>query len=377
MQPPAHQPLVRTLARSLTRRCGVGEGDRLLVAVSGGRDSVALLRGLAALAERRQWRLSLAVGHVDHHLRPGSSDDAAFVAELAAALGLPCYQRDVHPADEGTERANVEATARRLRYAALGEMAGRFGAHFVVTAHQADDQLETLLMRLMRGSGVAGLRGIAWRRRLPTAERSQTDSNEADPGGNEFAVSEPILIRPMLATDRAEARRFVEAIGQSWRDDPTNDDRDRWRARLRAEVLPVLRDMQGDVARKAVRAADHFRELHAMTRQAARDCRREAVREAMDGAVADEQACVMVARDAARRMPRIVLTALLRDLLTEAGAPRDRLTRRTLTPIARAMRDDAGGERRFDLPGGVCVVLDRDGLYLPRAYALATARDDG
>jgi tRNA(Ile)-lysidine synthase len=107
-------------------------------------------------------------------------------------------------------------------------------SRYVVTAHHADDQLETLLMRLLRGASVRGLAGMAWRRPLPMAK---------EPPGL-------ILLRPLLHTDRAAIQRYLADLKQPWCEDHTNRDLTRWRARLRAEVLPILRSLRPDVARR-------------------------------------------------------------------------------------------------------------------------------
>ena len=170
-----HHPLVRAVAEGLRHHCGVREGARLIVAVSGGADSVALLRALAILAPRRNWNLNLAVGHVQHHLRKrGAEADARFVAALAKKLELPFLRADLEPPRPA--KGNREDWARKERYGALAEMAQAFGASFMVTAHHGDDQLETMLMRLVRGCSVRGLAGMRWRRRLAgsLAARSNT-----------------------------------------------------------------------------------------------------------------------------------------------------------------------------------------------------------
>ncbi|MCC7205416.1 MAG: tRNA lysidine(34) synthetase TilS, partial [Phycisphaeraceae bacterium] len=228
-------PLVRTVAGALRRhvlnkRQG-GSSRRLLVAVSGGADSVALLRAMLTLAGRRGWEMDLAVGHVQHHLRHQAEDDARFVAELADKHGLAYLRADLDMTDAGG--ANLEAVGRQKRYEALGVMVQSLGATHVLTAHQADDQLETLLMRLLRGASARGWSGMAWRRRL-------------SPG------SDVSLVRPMLAVSRDDVLDYLRAIGQTWREDHTNADVTRWRARLRRDVLPVLRDLRPDAAERAV-----------------------------------------------------------------------------------------------------------------------------
>lgn len=240
MNAPHYHPLVRHVAAGLRRRCGVSQGDALVVAVSGGADSVALLRALHLLADRRTWSLKLIVGHVQHHLREQAEDDARFVAALAGTLGLAFARRDVHPHHHG---GNLEATARRQRYAALVQIAREHGAGFIATAHHADDQLETLLMRLVRGTTVRGLSGIAWRR-------------AAGPEPEAAGIS---VIRPMLAATHAQAVALLEHLHQTWREDATNVDPSRLRARLRAQVTPRLRALHPHVARHAVQLADAAR----------------------------------------------------------------------------------------------------------------------
>ncbi|NBC10332.1 MAG: tRNA lysidine(34) synthetase TilS, partial [Planctomycetes bacterium] len=193
----AYHPLMRRLTHGLRRRCGVGEGEAILVAVSGGADSVALLRGLRLLALKRRWRLRLHVGHVQHHLRPPeeAEADAAFVQSLADELSLPFRRRDLE-----VPAGNTEAQARRQRYAALTRMAQEAGASLIATGHHADDHLETILMRLLRGTRARGLRGIAWRRAMKAEEHEKPEDAEAS------AIR---LIRPMLAATHGEAIAFL------------------------------------------------------------------------------------------------------------------------------------------------------------------------
>src|SRR3989304_4412 len=140
----------------------------VLVAVSGGADSVAWLRALVALKTAGAGRLCVA--HFNHYLRAEAEEDEQFVHALCKRFGLPCETggKDVGqlvlPASEG-----IEETARRVRYAFLNETAGRLGARFVVTAHTADDQAETILHRIVRGTGIIGLSGMARARPLGPA----------------------------------------------------------------------------------------------------------------------------------------------------------------------------------------------------------------
>ncbi|MEE9404936.1 MAG: tRNA lysidine(34) synthetase TilS [Algisphaera sp.] len=233
---PHYHPLVRALAQGLRDRCQVQEGDHVLVACSGGADSTALLRALHLLAPRRRWELRLTVAHVQHHLRGEAAEqDADFVKTLAQQCGAAYQRADITP---GHAAGNMEANARDQRYAALTTLAAAVGAHCVATAHHADDQLETLLMAMVRGTGPTGLRGIAWTRPLNDNVR---------------------LIRPMLSATHDQALNLLATLKQDWRDDATNRDTDRTRARLRRDVIPVLRDLNPAAAQNALALSDRIR----------------------------------------------------------------------------------------------------------------------
>lgn len=329
---PAQHPFVKVVAKALRHRCGVKKGAKLVAAVSGGADSVALLVTLADLAVRHAWRLELAVAHVQHHLRDDQGDaeqDAAFVAQLTKKLNLVFMRADLNLSKCG---GNLEAHARRQRYEALGEMATQFGAEHVVVAHHADDQLETVLMRLLRGASVQGLAGMAWRRRL--------------------AADSPItLLRPMLAVDRAAVHRVLRDLGQTWREDPTNADPTRVRARLRQQVLPALHAISADAPQKAVRLGSHLRQIARWLDQTVNEAARDIVRYECD---------TTLDRAAARQLPRVVLGALLRRLLVASGCHGDKLGQRALQPLLTAIRDRQGGHRQFKLGAHTHIVVERN-----------------
>ena len=204
------------------------EGSRVGLAVSGGPDSLALL-ALAHAALPGEF----AVATVDHGLREGSADEATMVAALCAELGAPHRTLTVEVARVG----NLSAAARTARYAALGAWASELGLAAIATAHHADDQAETLLMRLNRGSGLAGL--AAMRPRAPV------------PGHPTIA-----LLRPLLGWRKAEFAALVAQAGWTPAEDPSNADPRFDRARLRSSLAAneVL-----DPARIAA-SAGHLRE---------------------------------------------------------------------------------------------------------------------
>ena len=187
-----------------------------VVAVSGGADSVALLRALHAIH-----RGQLVVTHVNHQLRGTESDsDEAFVRELAERLGMAYRMKSV---DVGARaaRGNLEATARHVRYEFFAEVAAEVRAEWIATAHSADDQAETVLHRLIRGAGLQGLRGIAHK--------------------------QSTIIRPLLTITRSDVLEYLASLNQSYREDSSNSDLRFTRNRLRHELLPQLKTFNPDI----------------------------------------------------------------------------------------------------------------------------------
>ncbi|HEX5396818.1 MAG TPA: tRNA lysidine(34) synthetase TilS [Candidatus Limnocylindria bacterium] len=202
----------------------IPDGSALLLAVSGGPDSMALLHGTARLASGRRWQLTVA--HLDHALRDGSSEDAAFVAAAAEALDLGWEVRrtDVRALAAGEGRT-LEDAGRQARYRFFEEIASP-GA-LIATAHTADDSAETIVLNLLRGSGLAGVGGIPARR-----DR---------------------VVRPLLTARRADLRADLDAAAILYRLDPSNADPSFARNRVRHEVLPVLERLNPAAAEALLR----------------------------------------------------------------------------------------------------------------------------
>ena len=217
----------------------------MLVAVSGGGDSVALLHLLRRFADRR--RIELTVAHLDHALRRGSSVDSRFVVRLGASLGLPvvAVRRDVAAARRKDE--SPEEAARRVRRAFLLETARETGAVSIATGHTLDDQAETILMRLARGAGPLGLSAMA----------------PAGPGP---------FVKPLLGIERAALRAWLRKKRISFRDDPSNTSQRFDRNRVRQLVVPTLaKAVNPAAARHLVEAAGRLREDAAYLDALARD----------------------------------------------------------------------------------------------------------
>jgi tRNA(Ile)-lysidine synthase len=223
--------LATIAARDLMRR-----GDRVVVAVSGGPDSMALLHTLWEARERLG--VALEVAAVDHGLRPEARREIDLVRERASALGLPftAVAVDVTAERRGRRGLSLQDAAREARLRALAALARARGANRVALGHQADDQAETVLYRIVRGTGIAGLAGIPYRR--------------------------DIFIRPMLDVTRAQIRRYLGQRSIPFVEDPSNADLRFARSRIRHAILPAL-------ARENPRVAEALCALAAAARDGA------------------------------------------------------------------------------------------------------------
>ncbi len=228
--------LLAKVRTTIVRYGMLEDGDLVVVAVSGGPDSVALLHLLEELRGSFYPHVRLHVAHLNHQLRGEEAEaDEAFVRQLAEQLGVPftSERRDVRALAQGAGR-NLEEVAREVRYAFLRRVAAEVGARRIATGHTLTDQAETLLMRLLRGAGAEGLSGI-------------------------HPVVDDLIIRPLLAVRREETRAYCEALGIPYRVDRSNLELERWRNRVRQEILPRLSALNPQALEAIGRAAERLR----------------------------------------------------------------------------------------------------------------------
>ena len=207
---------------------------RVVAAVSGGADSVAMLFLLRDLASRGDLALA-GLAHLNHHVRGADADhDAAFCRDLAARLEIPAFIDDADvPALAARARVSLEVAGRDARQRFYADVLRAAKAERMAVAHTRDDQAETVVLRLTRGAGAAGLAGIAPRRGQ--------------------------LVRPVLDQTRNDLQTFLRELGETWREDATNSDRTIPRNLIRHEVLPILRTMNAQADAALARAADALR----------------------------------------------------------------------------------------------------------------------
>lgn len=196
-------------------------GQQVIVGVSGGADSLCLIDILLSLGYMP------VIAHLDHKIRPDSGEDAAYVAQVARDLGVKLVSEDCDPRPLMTEGRSLEEAARIVRYRFLVRIANKLGIRIIAVGHTADDQAETILMHLLRGSGYHGLRGM-----LP--KTSMDTWGDIDDGAG---IS---LIRPLLVIRREHTEAYCHQCGYSPREDPTNKDLSLLRNRIRHELLPFL-----------------------------------------------------------------------------------------------------------------------------------------
>jgi tRNA(Ile)-lysidine synthase len=313
------------------------EDRRLLLAVSGGADSMALLRGVQMLAAELD--IVPVVAHLDHGLREESAHDAAWVAAQAASLGLGAFAGRINVrALAENESRGVEETARRARYEFLRETAENHGIAFVATAHSADDVVETVLHHILRGTSLEGLRGIARRRRLSAGVT---------------------LLRPLLDVRRSEIESFLASLRQPFLTDATNADISFTRNRLRHDVLPLLRrTVNPQVDEALLRLARQAAETSSLV---AREARRELKQ------VLIESATDVIRLDARRLKlrPRALVRAVITRAWRKQSWPRQAMNFAHWNALATIAIE--GGRRT--LPGGTDARRRRGELILRRRPA--------
>jgi tRNA(Ile)-lysidine synthase len=308
-----------------------------VLAVSGGADSVSLLRAMTALKSRHGGKGKLVVAHLNHQLREESREDVDWLEELALRLGLPLEIGAVDVATEAIQRGDgLEASGREARYKFLVRTAEKFGARFVVTAHTANDQAETVLHRIVRGTGLAGLAGVPTRRQL----------------------SESVtLVRPMLSLSRFDVLDYLAALSQDFRTDASNEDISYTRNRVRHNLLPELREyFNPEVDSALTRLATQAREI-------------QQALEFMVAGLADEclltvsQTFVQIACKPLVEQPEALIREVCRSLWREVGWPMQAMGYCEWRLLSQLV---TGQLQHANLPGNVVARRTMDQLLLER-----------
>jgi tRNA(Ile)-lysidine synthase len=335
--------LIRALAEQTEAEDLFDRHASMVVGVSGGPDSMALLHALVGLNRQAGYSLGLHVAHLNHGLRGTESDgDAAFVRAAAADLGLSCT---VERADVGSlargRGESLEETARRCRYAFYEQVcAGAASARLVAVGHTADDNAETILHRVIRGTGWRGMTGIP--RRRPIRDASIIE-----------------VVRPVLRFTRDELRTFLDGLGIASRQDRTNESTEPMRNRIRNLVLPLLREQVNPQADDALlRLGEQARWVE--------DFLRETVSPMFDTLLIDrtDQEVTLNAASMAAK-PQIVQAELIRRAVRALGVGERRFAHATVIAVTRLLRERTGTQE-LHLPDGVTVTRAYDRLIFAR-----------
>jgi len=307
-------------------------GETVVVAVSGGADSTALLLAIAELKSQYKLHVNVCVAHLDHRLRKSSAKDAKWVSELAAELGFRAVIGRSKVAEQArTSGENLEQAARKARDAVLERTAKQVSANYVLTAHTMDDQAETVLLRLMRGSGGDGLGGMEAVR--PLAKNS--------------AVK---LVRPMLWARRLETEDYCRLRKTEFLSDEMNDDQTFARVRVRKQLLPLMQSFNNRVVEALSRTAAQLREDGALLFDNSGALLRQAVVSTQQNETAAPALPALDVKVLANAPPALRRRAL-REWLSEARGNARRLEMVHLLAVEKLLEGNAGG-RVVELPQG-------------------------
>jgi len=329
-----------SLARSLWqewRRLQLPTANaRVVVAVSGGADSVALLLSLDELIKSKKLKIKLYVSHLDHALRKDSRADARWVRALAKQLGFECQSRRVDvKALAARSGENLEQAARRARYKFLATVAKESRAAIVLTAHTMDDQAETVLLSLLRGAGMDGLGGMETKRWLREG-------------------SETILARPMLRwARRRDTESYCRSRGVEFRTDEMNADEKFARVRVRRQLLPQMESFNPKIVEGLARTAELLREDSAALDQAAGRLLELATEDGVGSALRID--LLALAQPALRRRA-------LRQWIERSLGDLKRIERVHVLAVESLLFGERGG-RVIELPGGPSVVRRKQCLH--------------
>ncbi len=325
---------IKQVADTIKQYDMLRKGDKVLVGVSGGADSVCLLRALLGL--RKKLCIELVVGNVDHGLRGKESEkDSAFVKSLSSAWGLECMHKRINVKSGGRKDTSIEERAREKRYAFFSEAALKKGCSVIATGHTMDDQAETVLMRIIYGSSLAGITGIP-------------------PVRYEKALR---IVRPLIRTERSDILSFLERGRVEYVEDSTNRDMMFARNSTRSEVLPFLAEYNPKIKRSLVNLSDALREDFLFLQRQKK--------KAMRGHGRAEKGTVTVEIKDIILQPKALRKELFKELLRKAGGNIKKLTYRHWMDMDCLLR--AGeSNKALDLPGSIRVTKRGSELIFKR-----------
>jgi tRNA(Ile)-lysidine synthase len=322
--------------------------SHIVLAVSAGPDSVAMLRAALSLKAACGGRGRLHVAHLNHAIRGAEADDdVAWLEQLSARLNIPIAIGKANvPAMAAEQGDGLEAAARSARYSFLTQTAERLGGRFVAVAHTADDQVETVLQRILRGTGLAGLAGIPSVRLLTPSVT---------------------IVRPLLEIRRQEVLNYLADIGQDFRTDSSNSDPRPFRNWLRLELLPLLRerynaDVDAALLRLATQAAETQQLLADMAADIAAECVAIEFRNRTSGGGDRVAAGARIDCRRLSTVPSLVAREVCRLTWTEAGWPQQAMGFDKWQQLAKLLHDQS--RPPINLPGNLRARREKEHLVV-------------
>ena len=314
--------------------------ETVIVAVSGGADSTALLLALHELRSAHKLSVKICVAHLDHKLRKSSTKDAKWVAALAEKLGYECVIGRSKVAEIARANAdNLEQAAREARYDFLERTAKRKSAKYVLTGHTMDDQAETVLLRFMRGSAGAGLGGMELLRPLGTNSTIK-------------------LVRPLLRTRRSDTENYCRLRKTEFLHDEMNDDQKFARVKVRQQLLPLMQSFNNKVVEAISRTATQLREdSDVLVNNSDALLKQAAVLDQLD----DETETPVLDVKVLAAAPPALRRRALRQWISAARGSSRRLEMVHMLAVEKLLEGAAGG-RVVELPGGTRVRRKRNRL---------------
>ncbi|HBN76193.1 MAG TPA: tRNA lysidine(34) synthetase TilS [Planctomycetaceae bacterium] len=294
---------------------------KLLLAVSGGADSVAMLRAMAVIESTADF--SIDVAHFNHRVRNDAVSDQEWVGELSDMLGLTFWTNSVMETDDLPDHVqNDEASLRKMRYQFLIETAQAAGCQSICVAHHAEDQVETVLHHLIRGTSLRGMQGIP-------------DNRVMDSG--------IVLRRPLLNFSRQEILDYLQELGQDFRHDVTNDDQNYTRNRIRQELIPLLQSYNANFSEHLIGLTNQIAEAHAF--------HLELVRAAIELATLSNQANhVRILVEPILDLPEFLQREFFVELWSQKNWPRQKMTTDDWTNLSDMLNQTEG---RLNLSAGM------------------------
>ncbi len=323
--------------------------DKVLLAVSGGADSTALLYAMCALRKEGHLPAGMVCAHINHQLRAAQADgDERFVVGQCEKLGLEVATQRVDVNDFARRQGlSIETAARKLRYDCLLEIADNKACRCVATAHQKDDNAETIIQRLARGTGFRGLGGI-W----PVRTRPRGRSGEIR------------IARPLLCAGRAEIERYLQELGIKWRRDRTNEDVSYRRNFIRHRLLPELQNAcSGDIAEELNELSDAARRFYTLVCRAADKLWRQSSRRS------GEEVAFDCGKFSAQ--PKPVRVELIRRAIGLLGGGEGALTAEHFEKVMK-LAENTGSGRRIELPGGFLAQREYEKLVFKTKFVPRT-----